>query len=85
MRDIFAKGMNSVQKYEKIAANYSIDIVNNLHSYTISYLNRLLHGLLTVASKFAQLPEVSHMELPAKVNLITFQIFDMVRCKCDSG
>jgi hypothetical protein len=85
MRDLFLKGNNSVQKYERIAANYSIDIVNNLHSYIITYLNRLIHGLLTVANKFSQLPEVSHMELPAKVNLITFQIFDMIRCKCDSG
>jgi hypothetical protein len=85
MRDLFIKGTNSVQRYEKIAANYSIDIVNNLHSYIITYLNRLIHGLLTVATKFSQLPEVCHMELPSKVSLITFQIFDMIRCKCDSG
>jgi hypothetical protein len=85
MRELFIKGTNSIQKYEKISANYSIDIVNNLHSYIVSYLNRLIHGLLTVAAKFSQLPEVSHMDLPSKVNLITFQIFDMIRCKCDSG
>jgi len=85
MRELFIKGNKKKKKYERMAASYSIGIVNNLHCYIITYLNRLIHGLLTVANRFSQLPEVSHLELPARINLITFQIFDMIRCKCSSG
>ena len=45
---------NEIERYEGIAAKYSIDIVNNLHSYIITYLNRLIHGLLSVAQKFSK-------------------------------
>ena len=29
-------------------------MVHNLHSYIITYLNRLIHGLLSVAQKFSK-------------------------------
>lgn len=76
---------NEIERYEGIAAKYSIDIVNNLHSYTLAYLNRLIHGLLTVAIKFTKLPSVGRFEWPSNINLITFQINDLVRCRCASG
>lgn len=74
-----------IQKYESIAARYSIDIVNNLHSYTLAYLNRLIHGLLKVAVRFTKLPIVSQFEWPSAISLITCQINDLVRCRCASG
>ena len=45
---------NTTEKYELMAAKYSLDIVNNLHSYTLKYLNRLIHGLLTVTAKLTK-------------------------------
>jgi hypothetical protein len=50
--------------------NYSIDVVNNLHSYTLAYLNRLIHGLLTVSARFAKLPIVSQFEWSSSISLI---------------
>lgn len=85
MRELQNNGYNEIEMYERISAKYSIDIVNNLHSYIITYLNRLIHGLLTVAIKFSKLPSVSHIEWPSNINLITFQVMDLLRCKCSSG
>lgn len=51
----------------------------------MAYLNRLIHGLLTVAIKFTKLPIVSQFEWPSSLSLITCQINDLVRCRCASG
>jgi hypothetical protein len=52
MRKLISAEFNQIERYERISAQLSIDIVNNLHSYIISYLNRLIHGLLKVFKKF---------------------------------
>lgn len=53
-RELSLKQCQEIEKYELIAAKSSIGIVNNLHSYTIKYLNRLIHGLLLVNAKFSK-------------------------------
>ena len=54
MRKLQAEEFTQIEKYERIASQFSIDIDNNLHSYIITYLNRLIHGLLSVAQKFSK-------------------------------
>jgi hypothetical protein len=76
---------NEIERYESISAKYSIDIVDNLHAYTLAYLNRLIHGLLSVAIRFTKLPIVAQFEWPSALSLITCQINDLVRCRCASG
>ena len=70
---------------EQYSAHYAIGIVNNLHAYIVVYLNRLIHGLLSVSRKFTKILENNKLELAGTVNLITFQVMDLLRCKCSSG
>lgn len=42
----------SILKYEKAFGKFAVHMVKNLHSYVILYLNRLIHGLLTVSKNF---------------------------------
>lgn len=39
---------------EEMTGRYSIEVVNSLHSNLIGYLNRLIHGLTSVAKRFYQ-------------------------------
>lgn len=76
---------SQVDRHERISAQFSIDIVNNLHSYIIAYLNRLIHGLLAVWRRFQKLPGVELLELAASgAGIVSFQVMDLVRCKCTS-
>jgi hypothetical protein len=62
-----------------------LKVVNNLHSYIIAFLNRLIHGLLSAAKRLRDdngLAKVSYWESPA--NLLTFKVGDLMRCKCSS-
>jgi hypothetical protein len=60
-------------------------MVKNLHSYIILYLNRLIHGLLTVSHEFHNKEvDKSWQDWPAPPNLVTFKIGDLIRCKCSS-
>ncbi len=52
-----------------------------MHSYTIKYLNRLIHGLLTSTSKFSKY----YSNINTSIDIITFQIMDLFRCRCVSG
>jgi hypothetical protein len=85
MRELMAQGSPQIEKYERIAACYSVGIVNNLHAYILAYLNRLIHGLLAVGQRFAKLPQVSQCDWSSSVNLVTFQVSDLLRCRCSSG
>jgi hypothetical protein len=61
MRKLIAGEFSQIDRYERISAQFSIDIVNNLHSYIIAYLNRLIHGLLAVFKRFQQLPAAQQL------------------------
>ena len=74
-------GCSSIQRYQLIAAKYSLDIVNNLHSYTIKYLNRLIHGLLRATAFFRK--RYSNLEID--LSILSLQVSDLFRCKCTSG
>ena len=70
---------------EQIAGRYSIEIVNNLHSYLITYLNRLIHGLMNVAERFwvkSNLKDNSNWPTPP--NLLTLSVGDLLRCRLSS-
>ena len=84
MRKLQAEEFTQIEKYERIASQFSIDIVNNLHSYIITYLNRLIHGLLSVLKEFREDSEAHQLELPFSEDIITFQVMDLIRCKCSS-
>jgi hypothetical protein len=60
-------------------------MVKNLHSYIILYLNRLIHGLLTVSKEFYEKEvDKSWDGWQSPPNLVTFKIGDLIRCKCSS-
>ena len=77
--------MTNIPKYEKASGKFARQMVKNLHSYITLYLNRLIHGLLTVSKTFydKQIDE-SWDDWQTPPNLMTFKIGDLIRCKMSS-
>jgi hypothetical protein len=60
-------------------------MVKNLHSYITLYLNRLIHGLLTISKKFYDTKlQRNWDDWQFPPNLMTFKIGDLIRCKISS-
>jgi hypothetical protein len=51
-KNLIEDDVNFIPRMEKAYGKFSIQMVKHLHSYIVLYLNRLIHGLLTVAKKF---------------------------------
>jgi hypothetical protein len=57
-------------------------VVNNLESFIIDYLNSLIHGLLRVAKNVDnQLEFFQKLIIPVPLNLLSFKVSDILRCK----
>ena len=64
---------------------FATHMVKNLHSYILLYLNRLIHGLLSVSKLFFEKDIDKAWEMwQSPPNLVTFKIGDLMRCKCAS-
>lgn len=50
--EIQTKGDEFIDPIEKISGKFSYKVVKNLHTYIITYLNRLIHGLLKASKEF---------------------------------
>ena len=44
--------INFIPKLEKAHGMFASHMVKNLHSYIVLYLNRLIHGILSVSKEF---------------------------------
>ena len=51
LRELERDGFTHVERYEKACGKFAVKTVNNLHRYIVLYLNRIIHGLLTVSKK----------------------------------
>lgn len=72
--------------YEKAFGKYSCQVVKNLHTYIIKYLNRLIHGLIKVSYNWHRESgyKNNYEKWSHPPNLVTFKVGDLVRCKCSS-
>ena len=84
MRELEPDGFTHVEKYEKACGKFAYKTVNNLHRYIILYLNRIIHGLLTVSKKLYDEKLSTKARWSAPPDLLTFKIGDLMRCKCSS-
>lgn len=65
-----------------ISGKYASKIVKNTHSYTIAYLNRLIHGLMTVSKDFYDNSGLrEEVSWPSPPNLLSFKVGDLMRWK----
>lgn len=84
-REMEQKGDEHVDEVEKVSGKFSVKVVNNLHSYIIGFLNRLIHGLMKVAKQMHDDYQLGQFSFwPSPVNLLTFKVGDLMRCKCSS-
>jgi hypothetical protein len=83
-RSLKGNSFSHVEKYEKAAGIFTVNIVNNLHSYILLYLNRLLHGLLKVSKRVYDRELIGRARWTSPPNLISFKIGDLMRCKIGS-
>lgn len=73
-----------MERIEKACGKFAFKTVNNLHSYITLYLNRLMHGLLTVSKTLFETKLSSKARWTSPPDLITFKVGDLMRCKCSS-
>lgn len=54
------EGHEFAGEVEWSAASFSLDMIKNFQNYLVSYLNRLIHGLLAVAKRFSSRVQEEH-------------------------
>ena len=79
--EICNEGDYFIDKVEKIAGKYGQKIVNNLNTYLIIYVNRLIHGLMKISLNFHNHFDLSKSAWPYPPNLLSFTLSDLFRCK----
>lgn len=50
--DYFEEGHEFIEEMEWATSIFSLDMIKNFQNYVVSYLNRLIHGLLNVSKRF---------------------------------
>ena len=83
-RSLRGSHFTHVETIEKAAGVFTYNIANNLHSYVLLYLNRLIHGLLKVARRVYDRDLIGRARWNSPPNLISFRIGDLMRCKIES-
>jgi hypothetical protein len=83
-RSLRGNSFSHVERFEKAAGIFTVNIVNNLHSYIIHYLNRLIHGLLKVSKRVYDRELIGRARWNSPPNLISFKIGGLMRCKIGS-
>ena len=71
-------------EFEESLIKFSNRTTKNVHHYTILYLNRLIHGILTLEHKIYKGSLEHWAEWTDEVSLLTFSVSDLLRCKCVS-
>ena len=84
LKELQHDGFTHVEKLEKAAGKYSTKTVNNLHTYIVTSLNRVIHGLLKVAKRLWETKLSTKARWTAPPNLLSFKLSDLMRCKCHS-
>jgi hypothetical protein len=84
LKELEKDGFSHIEKIEKACGKFAYKTVNNLHCYIILYLNRIIHGLLTVSKDLYETKLSSKSRWTSPPDLITFKIGDLMRCKCSS-
>ncbi len=84
-QELFEKdGFFHIDRIEKVCGKFAFKTVSNLHTYIVLYLNRIIHGLLTVSKKLYETKLSTTKKWTSPPDLITFKIGDLMRCKCSS-
>lgn len=47
--ELFSKEAPFLDRYERICGKFSVKVVNNLQNCVVVYLNRLIHGLMSIS------------------------------------
>jgi hypothetical protein len=84
LRELERDGFTHIEKYEKACGKFAYKIVNNLHSYIVLYLNRIIHGLLTTSKELYDTKLSNKARWTSPPDLLSFKIGDLMRCKCSS-
>lgn len=78
------EGHEFADEIEWATASFSLDMIKNFQNYLVSYLNRLIHGLLAVAKRFSSRVRQEHPEWSSPPNLLTFTLGDLMHCRISS-
>ena len=74
-----------LNKEERICGKFSVKVVNNIKNCIVIYLNRLIHGLMSVSKEFTESNQITTLESwPSPPNLLSFKIGDLLRCRIAS-
>ena len=67
------KSLNYISEFESKTGLFNVNLYKNSEAYLLTYLNALIHGLLKAMN-----------ESQLGVNLITFNLGDLLRSRCYS-
>ena len=84
LRELERDGFTHIEKYEKACGKFAYKTVNNLHSYIVLYLNRIIHGLLKVSKELYDTKLCTKARWTSPPDLLSFKIGDLMRSKCSS-
>jgi hypothetical protein len=73
-----------LSRYERVCGKFSVKVVNNLNNCVAIYLNRLIHGLMSVSFNLFLVSMRGMPSWPSPPNLLSFKIGDLLRCRISS-
>ena len=81
--------MHNIPKLEYLVGKFSAKLESAARTYLVSYLNKIIQALLAIPEDYDDEEEEGRGKHQNKaksrfVNLITFKITDLLRCKCSS-
>ena len=85
LETIFAeeKHVGKYAKHDTKVGIFAAKLNEIASQYTFKYLNKLIHSLLTISKTAAESARSDREEAVLdSVNLVSFKIGDMMRCKC---
>lgn len=82
--ELLSKEAVFLNRYERICGKFSAKVVENLKNCMVIYLNRLIHGLMTVSENLFNNKLRGMPSWPYPPNLISFKVGDLLRCRISS-
>lgn len=82
--ELLSKEAPFLNKYERVCGKFSTKVVNNLKNCVVVYLNRLIHGLMSVSDTIYKAKMKGMPSWPSAPNLLSFKVGDLLRCRISS-
>ena len=81
---LLSKEAPFLNRFQRVCGKFSTKVVNNLKNCVVVYLNRLIHGLMSVSDTLYKAKMKGMPSWPSAPNLLSFKVGDLLRCRISS-